>query len=147
MGNTRAQDRRRGVKRPGPAQRAHLQSPLQPTASLVAARENAAERQRQCRARKRNLNIRSEHMALLREGGELVNPGRRDVLRVSTKICSFIVAELENDCAGPRFRAVVLEQLSGTMPLLHICRSIIALSWRPRLLIHLFSLIRKSCNC
>jgi hypothetical protein len=109
MGNTRAQDRRRGVKRPGPAQRAHLQSPLQPSASLVAARENAAERQRQCRARKRHLNLRSEQMALLREGGDLVNPGRRDVLRVSTKICSFIVAELENGCAGPRFQTAVLE--------------------------------------
>jgi hypothetical protein len=39
----------------------------------------------------------------LREGGDLGMPGRRDVLRVSTKICSFIVAELENDCDGPRF--------------------------------------------
>jgi hypothetical protein len=110
MGNTRAQDRRRGVKRPGPAQRLHLHSLLEP-ASLVLARENAAERQRQCRARKRLEKQKSDKLALLREGGDLGMPGRRDVLRVSTKICSFIVAELENGCDGPRFRKAVLESV------------------------------------
>jgi hypothetical protein len=110
MGNTRAQDRRRGVKRPGPAQRLHLHSLPEP-ASLVLARENAAERQRQCRARKRLEKQKSDKLALLREGGDLGMPGRRDVLRVSTKICSFIVAELENGCDGPRFRKAVLESV------------------------------------
>lgn len=98
MGNTRAQDRRRGVKRPGPAQREREQVP-DPT---VAARENAAERQRQCRARKRLVQRRSEQ--LVRQGAESEIPCRRDVLRVSSKICSLIVDQLENDCDDPEFQ-------------------------------------------
>lgn len=107
MGNARAQDRRRGVKRPGPAQRAP--SPVRSTPALLAARENAAERQRQSRARRRLIIERSEHLA--REGAELEISGRRDVLRVSTRICSFIVDELENECDGPRFRKAVVESV------------------------------------
>ena len=111
MGNCRAQDRRRGVKRPGPAQRANLGSRAEPTASLLLARENAAERQRQCRARKSLLKKKSDQLALLRASGDLAIPGRRDVHRVSTKICSLIVTELECDCDGPLFRKAVLESV------------------------------------
>lgn len=108
MGNSRAQERRHGVKRPGPAQRVALSttevSHERDAQTLLVSRENAAERQRQCRARRRNLEEESHQLAMVGQGGEFPIPCRRDVLRVSSKITAFIVNEMHNElCDGPRF--------------------------------------------
>lgn len=110
MGNARVQQRRLGIKRPGPSQRASVLAPDLFEGDAVV-RERAAERQRQCRAKKRSLQEAS-HLLTTAQGEErerVVAP--RDASRVANKICHFVIQEFQDCGRGPLFREAVLEAM------------------------------------
>lgn len=67
MGNTQRQQRRAGMKRPGSSQRAQVLEE-EPLLDDVVVRERVAERQRQCRAKKRSLEDASRLLSMIDEG-------------------------------------------------------------------------------
>ena len=111
MGNSRNQQRRGGVRRPGPAQRAQALQEEHIRPDVVLARERAAERQRQCRANKRCLEEASRNLPRSDEGAPSHDLWRRDATRVSNKIVQFIVEEFARVRRGPDFRVAVLESM------------------------------------
>lgn len=128
MGNSRNQQRRVGVKRCGPAQRAQAteeenlrieEEHLRP--ENILARERAAERQRQCREKKRRVEEASRLLPTSDEGAPSRYFGRRDASRVSNKLVSFIIEEFRSETRGPEFRKAVMESvLRNTAILPHL---------------------------
>lgn len=111
MGNARNQQRRVGVRRLGPAQRAQALQEELLRPDVVIARERAAERQRQCRIRKRAVQEASRLLPTADDGAPLREIGRRDASRVSNKIVQFIIEEFQGLSRGPEFRKAVLESM------------------------------------
>ena len=111
MGNSRNQQRRLGVRRPGPAQRAQALQEEQLRPDVVFARERVAERQQQCRARKRSLEEASRNLPRSDDIAPSHDFGRRDATRVSKNIVQFIIEEFERVRRGPEFRKAVLESM------------------------------------
>ena len=121
MGNSRNQQRRVGVKRPGLAQRAQALQEEQIRLDAVLARERAAERQRQCQANKRCLEEASRNLPRSDEGAPAHDLRRRNATRVSNKIVQFIIEEFERVRRGLDFRKAVLESmLRNNTLLLHL---------------------------
>ena len=78
---------------------------------ISLARENAAKRQRRCRARRKELNEMTEEMTneIHLQPAERIS--RRAVQRVSCRISDFITTEIDKMGGGQALRQTVMEAI------------------------------------
>lgn len=107
MSNARVLQRRAGIKRRGPSQRASVQA-LDLFEGVVVVRKRVPQRQLQCWAKRQCLEEASMFLTIAEDGELERDVAPIDVSRLANKICHFVILQFQDCKRGPQYWEVVL---------------------------------------